>query len=176
MDDIQLIKKIRSGHTRSFDRLYTKYSMSLMNYIMRLVQDRHISEDIFHETFIQVIKNINLEFDRAKFSVWLFKVARNLALNHLRKDRMQTFESGMDVFIGKDQPNQRVEAAQVTDKILWKLSAEHREVFLLKQKEGFSYEEIAEILECPIGTIRSRLHYCVKEIKNIAKEYCNEVL
>jgi RNA polymerase sigma-70 factor, ECF subfamily len=175
MDDRQIILRIRSGHPRSFDLLYRKYAASLLGFIRRYVQSPAAAEDIFHEAFLQVIRNLNLEFERARFSTWLFKVARNLALNHLRAERPAAPESALASLAGPTTPEREVAGRELVEKVLARVSPEHREVFLLRQREGLSYEEIAEILECPVGTVRSRLHYCVKELQRSVKEVLGEL-
>jgi len=175
MDDKQLLDKIRSGQISAFDALYAKYSRSLMRYILHIVHDQASAEDIFHEAFIRVIKNLNLEFDRAKFSTWLFKVARNLAISSLRKNSRTDLDDAMDQYPGSSGSPIRIEDHEIIVEILKQISPAKREVFVLKQTQGFSYDEIAQILELPVGTVRSRLHACVKELQQLVKEQANEL-
>ncbi|MFC1544678.1 sigma-70 family RNA polymerase sigma factor [Gemmatimonadota bacterium] len=173
MPDEELVKQFRDGRERSFNELMRRYNRRIINYIYRIIGDRDRAEDLLQDTFVRVYRNIDrFDIDR-KFSTWLYTIATNLAKNELRnkgrspllyfenffyrKTDTKMFEA-VDNKVGPDDEVYRGELEVIVDDAIEKLPKRHKMVFALREREGKSYEEIAEILDCNIGTVKSRLN------------------
>jgi RNA polymerase sigma-70 factor (ECF subfamily) len=169
-----LIEAHLRGDLRAFDQIVTRYQVRLLNFVYRMIGDRERAEDLVQEAFLRVYRHLD-RFDRTrKFSTWVYTIASNLAKNELRnrsRSPLIPFEQARP----QDQENERpVEFEDpssrpddlydrrhlkaLVDDTVAKLSSHHREVFVLRELEGKSYEEIAEIMHCNLGTVKSRLN------------------
>lgn len=171
--DEELVQIFIGGSERAFRELMDRYSRRMVNYIYRIIGDRDRSEDLLQDTFIRVYRNIHRFDQTRKFSTWLYTIATNLAKNELRNTSRSPLMYFQNFFFRKDEP-QMFEAAdkagkpddelyqkQLSDlvsKSIEKMPHRHRLVFTLRESQGKSYEEIAEILGCNIGTVKSRLN------------------
>lgn len=163
------------GDPRAFGQLVALYQVRLLNFIYRMIGDRERAEDLVQEAFLRVHRHLD-RFDPArKFSTWIYTIASNLAKNELRnrsrsplvlfqyfRQRSQDTEyRPLDCEDPRGRPDDRYARRQLqelVDKTVGKLPANHREVFVLRELEGKSYEEIAEIMRCNLGTVKSRLN------------------
>ena len=178
--DEQLVLRYTEGDAGAFEELVRRYRRELFHFLARFLGDRALAEDVFQETFLQV--HLSAEgFDVSRrLRPWLFTIAANKARDALRsRFRHPTVE--LDAEVGGDQsggayvdlmpadvprPEETVqnrEAAATVRNIVQQMPESLREVLLLGYFHGFPYKEIAEILEVPIGTVKSRLHVAVKE-------------
>ena len=174
LDDASLVSEYLSGQPRAFDALVDRYQTRLLNFIYRTVGDRERSEDLVQEVFIRVHRHL-ARFDRAKkFSTWIYTIASNLAKNELRNRSrnpivlFQTMTSGWDDEerpLEFEDPSARPDdlfrkrhVRSLVEQTVAQLPQHHREVFVLRELEGRSYEEIAEITHCNLGTVKSRLN------------------
>ncbi|MBW7995281.1 MAG: sigma-70 family RNA polymerase sigma factor [Candidatus Glassbacteria bacterium] len=173
LSDEELVKQFRDGRERAFNELMGRYNRRIINYIYRIIGDRDRAEDLLQDTFVRVYRNIDrFDVDR-KFSTWLYTIATNLSKNELRnkgrspllyfqnfffrKSDQKMFEA-VDQKIRPDEEVYRGELALIVDAAIEKLPKRHKLVFTLREREGKSYEEIADILDCNIGTVKSRLN------------------
>lgn len=170
MSDEELFIKCRKGDTSAFRSLYEKYSKPLLNYIHRILGDYESSKDIFQTTFLRVLTKSFTP--QARFSTWLYKVATNLCYTELKKNKRTLPLSDKLVTLLPDNnktAHQIVEQEDliknIGDSLLY-LTEIQRTVFCLRFYEDKSYEEIAEILDIPVGTVKSRLHYAVKALQD----------
>ncbi len=171
--DEDLVREFIDGDERAFRDLMDRYSRRMVNYIYRIIGDRDRAEDLLQDTFIRVYRNIH-RFDQSrKFSTWLYTIATNLAKNELRNAGRSPLMYFQNFFFRKDEP-QMFEAADkagrpddelyqkqlenIVSTAVEKMPNRHRLVFSLRETQGKSYEEIAEILGCNIGTVKSRLN------------------
>jgi RNA polymerase sigma-70 factor, ECF subfamily len=174
LDDASLVAEYLAGQPRAFDALVDRYQTRLLNFIYRTVGDRERSEDLVQEVFIRVHRHL-ARFDRAKkFSTWIYTIASNLAKNELRNRSrnpivlFQTMTSGWDDEerpLEFEDPTARPDdlfrkrhVRSLVEQTVAQLPQHHREVFVLRELEGRSYEEIAEITHCNLGTVKSRLN------------------
>lgn len=174
MGDSELAAATLAGEQRAFTELADRYHLRLLNYVHRMIGDRGRAEDIVQETLVRVHRHLE-RFDQSrKFSTWVYTIAGNLAKNELRNRSrnplvlFQTIKKNWeadhrplewedskyrpDDLYRKRDLRERVEAAVA------ELSEHHREVFVLREMEGKSYEEIAEITGANLGTVKSRLN------------------
>ncbi|MBC8059792.1 MAG: RNA polymerase sigma factor SigY [Clostridiaceae bacterium] len=166
MDDISLIEKAKSGNISALNTLLSENYSILLGYVIKMTGNPDISQDIVQETMLKAVVNIKKFIPKAKFSTWLITISTNLYRDLLRKTKNlelidETIESKD---LGpEDSVISNIQYKAVKE-ILLKLPFEKRSVFILKHYYGYKYEEIAEILKCPIGTVRSRLHNSIKFI------------
>lgn len=168
--DEQLIARFQEGDEYAFDLLVKRYRDPLMNFIFRFVGDKTDSEDILQETFLRLYKNKHYYKEIAKFSTWIYTIAGNLAKTELRKrKRRNLFSIHNFMATEKDYelpdkgitPDKHANAV-ITDteiqKAIDKLSPKFKQVILLRDIQGFSYEEISQIVNIPLGTVKSRVN------------------
>jgi RNA polymerase sigma-70 factor (ECF subfamily) len=174
IDDTALVNAFLMGENRSFDVLVERYQARLLNFVYRIIGDRERAEDLVQEVFIRVHRHLG-RFDRSKkFSTWIYTIASNLGKNELRnrarnplvlftsitqgwddEERPLEFE---DPSARPDDQFRKRQVKELVEQSVAKLPKHHREVFVLREIEGRSYEEIAEITRCNLGTVKSRLN------------------
>ena len=161
-----------------FDQLYDMYKSAIYRYICYLTHDRVESEDLFQETWLRVVKHLDQIQDVKEKRAWIYAIATNLFRDHLRKKRVRLsfmnraesdpsstrFLSSDDVASPDTKIEQREMAATVLQ-ALDKLPLKMRQVFILREIERFSYEEIAGLLKLPLGTAKSRQHRAIRMIR-----------
>lgn len=166
MDELELISKAKDGNKSALNTLLKDNLNILKGYVVKMVGDPHLAQDIIQDTMLKAVLNINKFQPKAKFSTWLVKIATNVYRDYLRKNK--SFELVDENIIDKgiqveDMVIANYEYKEIM-KIILNLPYEKRAVFILKHYYGYKYEEISEIIDCPLGTVRSRLHNAVKYI------------
>lgn len=166
MDELNLIKKAKLGNKSALNTLLKENLNIVKGYIIKMTADPVLSQDILQETMLKAVLNINKFSPKAKFSTWLITIATNVYRDTLRKNKPMT-ELDENIISASDNPEKiavgKLEYAEIV-KVIQSLPYDKRAVFILKHFNNYSYEEIANILNCPVGTVRSRLHYSVKYI------------
>jgi len=169
--DLELVKRVQSGDKTAFDMLVLKYQHRIGAVIGRFVHDYAESQDIAQETFIRAYRALNNFRGDAQFYTWLYRIAVNTAKNHLVSMKRRPPTSDVDAddaehFDGayrmhdSDTPEHellREEIARTVSEVVAELPEELRQAITLREMEGLSYEEISETMDCPIGTVRSRI-------------------
>lgn len=174
MDDSALAAAFLAGERRAFDLLVERYQTRLLNFVYRTTGDRERAEDLVQETFIRVYRHLHRFDQTKKFSTWVYTIASNLAKNELRNRSrnplvlFQTIRSGWDAdqrplewednTYRPDDLFRKRHLKQMVDSAVQELPEHHRMVFTLREMEGKTYEEIAEITGCNLGTVKSRLN------------------
>jgi len=174
LDDSGVVSAFLEGESRAFDELVNRYQNRLLNFVYRTTGDRERAEDLVQEVFVRVYRHIH-RFDRSrKFSTWIYTIASNLAKNELRnrsRNPLVLFQTIRRNWEDDDRPLQfedpgtrpddlyrKRHLREVVEDAVDKLPPHHRNVFVLRELEGKSYEEIAEITSCNLGTVKSRLN------------------
>ena len=166
VDDWILAARARNGDQAAFTALVRRYERPVMHFCARMIGNVPDAEDVTQECFLAVHRNLGRIEPRARFSTLLFGIARNLTLNHLRDGRrrgrhMARPMDGLEKEpAAADQPDRRAQAAEIGRVVaaaIDGLAVEHREVLVLRELNQLDYEAIAQIVGCPIGTVRSRL-------------------
>jgi RNA polymerase sigma-70 factor, ECF subfamily len=169
--DLELVKRVQAGDKTAFDVLVRKYQHRIGAVIGRFVHDYAESQDIAQETFIRAYRALNNFRGDAQFYTWLYRIAVNTAKNHLVSMKRRPPTSDVDAddaehFDGayrmhdSDTPEHellREEIARTVSEVVAELPEELRQAITLREMEGLSYEEISETMDCPIGTVRSRI-------------------
>ena len=178
-DDVQLIDEALDGESAAFGQLVCKYQDRLYNTIVHVVGCRDEAEDVVQDAFIQAfVKLASFRRDSA-FYTWLYRIAFNTAVSRRRRRRTEvSVERGremlgvepLDVGDAPDDRLLREERVAQVRQALSALSEEHRAILVLREMEGCCYETIAEVLDLPIGTVRSRLHRARLQLREELKE------
>jgi RNA polymerase sigma-70 factor (ECF subfamily) len=173
-DDSKVVAAYLAGMLRAFDELVDRYQKRLLNFVYRTIGDRERAEDLVQEVFIRVHRHLHRFDQTKKFSTWIYTIASNLAKNELRNRSrsplvlFQTIKKNWEAdhrplqFEDKHQrPDDLFRKRHLRDLVEWAVSQlpeHHRVVFVLRELEGKTYEEIAEITGCNLGTVKSRLN------------------
>jgi RNA polymerase sigma-70 factor, ECF subfamily len=170
LSDEDLILAFQNGDSTAFDEIVKRYRNPLFNFVVRLLGDSFYSEDIVQETFVRVYRNKHRYHQVAKFSTWIYTIASNLAKTELRRRKVRNFfsisskgneEKDYDIVDGSADVEKDVEGSIRTEMILKeidKLPFHFREAVLLRDVQDLSYEEISQILDVPLGTVKSRVN------------------
>ena len=167
-------RRSSTGSDRAFDELVARYQARLLNFIYRTVGDRERAEDLVQEVFIRIYRHLHRFDQTKKFSTWAYTIASNLAKNELRnrsRNPLVLFQTIKQHWEADHRPLQFEDSSSRPDDLFRKrhlrelveqsvsqLPEHHRVVFVLRELEGKTYEEIAEITGCNLGTVKSRLN------------------
>ena len=178
-----MVEWAKDGREPAFRELVRRYERPVFSLIYRMVRDRALAEDLAQETFIKVLNAIRTYRPEYKFSSWIFKIANNAAIDHLRRRELDTLsldgsphaQTAEEMQSTSLQLGARQESAldEVTsrelggqiDQAIARLRPEYRACILLRHVEGHSYEEIAQMLDLPLGTVKTYIHRARNELR-----------
>jgi RNA polymerase sigma-70 factor (ECF subfamily) len=180
-DDHRLIAACLAGETAAFGELVLRYQDRLFNTVYRLVDNADDALDVVQEAFINAYQSLGNFHGESAFFTWLYRIAVNAAISLKRKKRVMVRIDGADgepIIDPLDpsdlaRPGHALEQAEQERRVqraLSRLSPEHRAVLVMKEMEGQKYENMAEILGVPIGTVRSRLHRARLELRELLEQ------
>ena len=170
ISDEQLIARFQLGDVQAYDILVRRYKDQLLNFVFRFVGNRTDAEDIVQETFLRVYRNKHMYKEIAKFSTWVYTIAGNLAKTELRRRKRHKIfsvsnfvndERDFDIPDREHSPEKKVDSRiqeNIIQKAIEKLPIKFKEVIVLRDIQGFAYEEISQILSIPLGTVKSRVN------------------
>lgn len=174
LDDSAVVKRFLEGEQRAFGILVDRYDNRLVNFVYRTIGDRERAQDLVQETFIRVYRHLHRFDPTKKFSTWIYTIASNLAKNELRNRSrnplvfFQTIKKNWaadhrpleweDNSFKPDDLYRKRHLREVVEKAVSELPEHHRVVFVLRELQGKTYEEIAEITAVNLGTVKSRLN------------------
>jgi len=159
------------GDDAAFMRLAERYHARLLHYVRRIVGDDGAADDVAQETWIAAFRGLRRLREPERLKAWLYGIARNRALNALRREersRLICVDDGLLEAIPEEEDDPleiRAEQAAQVHRSLNQVSPAHAEVLVLRYMEGLSYEEIAGVVGCQTGTVRSRLHYAKRALR-----------
>lgn len=179
--DEALLQAYRGGDRGAFEALLNRYRRPIFNFVLRFVNERAPAEELYQEVWLKVVERCDDFRGDAKFSTWLYAIARNLCVDHQRKMRFRTHASldapnpgrgpaGTERLVNPGpSAEQRAIAGRTRDRIARAVQAlpeEQREVFLLRQLQGLPFHEIAEIVGIPTNTVKSRMRYALERLRH----------
>jgi RNA polymerase sigma-70 factor (ECF subfamily) len=186
MSDLELVKRCQAGDTRAFDALVTKYRNRIYSMAYHIIQNETEAWDISQEAFIKAWRAMGSFKSDATFYTWLYRITHNVCYDWMRKKKFESdgefddsekehrVAAGAEaVPRGAPRPDQAMKNAELKVQIDWaisQLSADHRQIILLKEMDGLSYQEIANVMKCSLGTVMSRLFYARKKLQELLKE------
>jgi RNA polymerase sigma-70 factor (ECF subfamily) len=186
-EDWNIVRRVQEGDVAAFDLLTVKYRNRIYGVVYNLTSNREDAADLTQDAFIKAFQSIQRFQGQSSFFTWLYRIAINSTLSHLRKNRVRSFFSLER--INTDEPVSRELIAALTDKTgadretyarelqeklneaMQKLSIKHRTVVTLFEIDGLSHQEIAEVMNCSVGTVRSRLHYAKQLLQGELQHY-----
>ena len=181
-EEIRWIQQVLAGDKQAYSHIINKYKDPLFATILRMTRNPHDAQDLVQEAFIKVYGQLDKYNDQGSFSSWFYRVAMNHCMDGFRKKRYQQVE--MNESIIGETPNYpevtflKKEKNRQLELLLAKLPEDERIILLLRYVNELSYEEISELAEVPVTTVRNKLHRAKKKLKNIVSEeggYFNEM-
>ncbi len=185
--DWLLVQRVQAGEVECFESLILKYRERIWGVIYHMTSNREDAADLTQDTFIKAFQSINRFQGQSAFFTWLYRIAVNATLNHLQKSKLRRFfslekirdEEPVGALVDQlaDPGNASDRAAclselqQKLNEAMQKLSIPHRTVVTLFEIDGLSHEEIAEVVGCSVGTVRSRLHYAKQQLQADLQDY-----
>jgi RNA polymerase sigma-70 factor (ECF subfamily) len=183
--DGRLVKQARKGDVEAFNHLISRWEKRVYNYLLRLIRHREDSLDLCQEAFLKAYRSLASLDDPEKFPQWLFRIAHNLAFSHLRRDTpLERSESWPEddaedaiphaksstIPIGAARSLFALELEFTVARALERLTPEQQEAIALKVYHGFQFSEIAEILACPVSTVKSRIYSGFSQLRELLSE------
>ena len=183
LTDQAVVERARKGHESAFRELIRRYERPVFSLIYRLVRDRERAEDLAQDTFIKVLNALDRYDPSFKFSSWIFKIAHNTALDDLRRKHPETLSihgsphastaDELEATIltpvsGDETPEDFTSSREIGTHIeaaIGRLRVEYRTAILLCHVEGRPYEEVAQIMDVPLGTVKTYIHRARNELK-----------
>jgi RNA polymerase sigma-70 factor, ECF subfamily len=183
LTDQEVVLLARSGREAAYRELVRRYERPVFALLYRMVRDRELAEDLAQETFVKALNAIESYRPEFKFSSWIFKIANNAAIDHLRRRELDTLSldgsphaetpeamqaTALQIGARQESPLDEVEARELGGTIeaaIGRLRPEYRSCILLRHVEGRAYEEIAEILDLPLGTVKTYIHRARNELR-----------
>lgn len=178
--DQELVVRCRNGDREAFATLVRKYQSKVLTLATRILDSRSEAEDIAQDIFVKIFQSLHDFRGASRFSTWLYRIAVNHCLNHLRRRTRQQQTLVMTDAAEWTQESQasnpyrtleQKERWVLVQAKLQELSLEHRTIILLRDFEGLSYDEIADVLQLESGTVKSRLHRARMELKALLEPY-----
>jgi RNA polymerase sigma-70 factor (ECF subfamily) len=183
LTDQEVVLRARSGQEAAYRELIRRYERPIFALLFRMVRDRELAEDLAQETFVKALNAIDSYRPEFKFSSWIFKIANNAAIDHLRRRELDTLSldgsphaetpeamqaTALQIGARQETPLDTVEAKELGTAIeaaIGSLRPEYRSCILLRHVEGRAYEEIAEMLNLPLGTVKTYIHRARNELR-----------
>ena len=170
VEDRDLIGQARRENVEAYNMLVSRWEKRIYNYLLRLVKNREDALDLSQDVFLKAYQNLRKLEDPDRFAPWIYRIAHNEAYSWLRKNRPETdledaqFEPWLEP--GPGRRMLPIEVSIAVERALARLSDDQREAVVLKIYQGFKFEEMAGILDCPVSTVKSRLYTALDLLKD----------
>jgi RNA polymerase sigma factor (sigma-70 family) len=168
MSDEELMSQVRNGVGEMLGVLFDRYQLPLFNFYLKLTGDHTVSEDLVQEVFFRMLKYRQSYHPETPFRAWMYQIARNARVDHLRRRRPETsWEPEMSPAVVPEDTAQQSQETALLHRALMGLQEDKREVLVLSRFQDLKYEEIAQLLGCELGTVKTRVHRALKELREI---------
>jgi RNA polymerase sigma-70 factor (ECF subfamily) len=171
-EDADLIRQAARGNVEAYNLLVSRWEKRVYNYLLRITANREDSLDLTQDVFLKAYQNLGKLDNPERFAPWLYRIAHNEAYSMFRKrrpesdvDDVEPESTGGGITVGGSSVFP-IELSLAVASALDRLSADQREAVVLKIYQGFKFEEMAEILSCPVSTVKSRLYSALELLKN----------
>ena len=189
--DEALMLRYQKGEIRAFETLLTRHRRPVYSFLLRYVGIAAVAEELLQEVFLRVVKNVETYQRQAKFTTWLYTIARNLCVDQSRRQKHRKAASLDEHFDGEDGDggslldvvadrgagtDRKAISGELRGKLesaIAGLSEDQREVFLLRELHDMPFKEIAEVVGCPENTVKSRMRYALEKLKEQLEEYAD---
>lgn len=183
LPDADVVRLAQEGRETAFRELVRRYERPVFSLVFRMVRDRETAEDLAQDAFIKVLNHIDKYSPEFKFSSWLFKIANNVAIDWMRRKRLDTVSmdgsphatsaaeveaTTFDLAAQQESALDELEARELgtaIERAIARLRPEYRACIMLRHVEGRSYEEIATTLDLPLGTVKTYIHRARHELR-----------
>jgi len=163
--------EVRNGAGETLGVLFDRYQAPLYNFYSKLTGDRTLSEDLVQEVFLRILRYRQSYQPGTPFRAWIYQIARNARVDHYRKSpRHIVFEPEMAPPVRPRDSAQQSEEAALLHRALMQLPEDKREILILSRFQELKYEEIARLLGCELGTVKTRIHRAVQELRQTFKQ------
>ena len=193
LTDEELMLRVKEGDRSAYELLATRHYANILNFIYRFMGDHHIAEELCQETFLRLWRSAPSYLPLAKFTTFLYHIAKNVCLKELERSSRKPPTCSLDEPLFEEQRGHYTLADEVEDRgntpeetalqhemqkriqeAIGSLSEAHRMVFVLTEFHGLSYQEVAAIVQCPVGTVASRKNTAVRQLRHILGSYRSE--
>lgn len=192
MTDEELMVSYAEGDAEAMDELIDRHGSQLLGFLIRSLGSREKGEDAYQDVFVKVVRSAENYKPSARFAAWLYTIARNVVIDQVRRDKhrdaesldQQAYQEGaatkLDLVPGEgpnpEEAARGMELAEKMEKAISGLPEEQREVFLLRERSGLSFKEIAEMTGAPLNTVKTRMHYALQRLRKeiAAQGYAEE--
>ncbi|HZE79771.1 MAG TPA: RNA polymerase sigma factor [Candidatus Polarisedimenticolia bacterium] len=163
--------QVRGGVGEMLGVLFERYHVPLFNFYLKLTGDRTASEDLVQEVFFRILKYRHSYRPDTAFRAWMYQIARNARIDLLRKHRPETnLEPEMSPAVAPMDTAQQSQEARLLHSALMQISEDKREVLILSRFQDLKYEEIAQLLGCEVGTVKTRVHRALQDLRQIFQQ------
>lgn len=183
LSDEKLVKEYAEGNNEAFDILLRRHQDRIFNYILRIIKNEDIANDIFQETFVKAIQTIRQGryTESGRFPAWISRIAHNLIIDYYRQEKSENLQSAdltdVDILNRKELCEKTIEDVLISDQIcadvkylIQELPELQREVLMMRYYQGLSFKEIAEITGVSINTALGRMRYAILNLRRLASE------
>lgn len=183
LSDEQLVKAYAQGNNEAFDILLRRHQDRIFNYIVRIIKNEDIANDIFQETFVKAIQTIRQGryTENGKFPAWISRIAHNLIIDYYRQEKSENLQSAdltdVNILNRKELCEKTIEDTLISDQIradvkylIQELPELQRQVLMMRYYQGLSFKEIAEITGVSINTALGRMRYAILNLRRISAE------
>ncbi|MDR0405935.1 MAG: RNA polymerase sigma factor [Clostridiales bacterium] len=177
MNDSDLIARAKNGDTAAFETLIEAYQSKVYNLAYKMLYNREDAADAAQDALIKIYKSLGAFQGKSKFSTWVYRLTYNICIDALRRRRTETIPIDDALADGGANPAgeaERRERVREIYRAISGLSPDHRAAVVLRDIDGHSYDEIAEILDCSVGTVKSRISRARDRLKEILYEYSEQ--
>ncbi len=181
MTDNQLMNEVRTGRVEKLAVLFERHHVRLFNFLFRLTGNRNVSEDLVQEVFCRILKYRSTFKGTSSFLVWMYQIARNAHIDFLRKkkDALPLDDQWDEAASRELTPLEKTEQAHdiaLVQEALSRLPLKKREILILSRYQNLKYREIAELMDCHIGTIKAHVHRAIKDLRKIYLDLSGEAV
>lgn len=184
LNDREIVELAKAGKETAYRELLRRYERPVFSLVYRMVRDRTLAEDLAQETFVKVLNALDSYRPEYKFSSWIFKIANNAAIDQLRRRELDTLSldgspdartadevaaTALQAADHAESPLEELESRETgsaIERAIGRLRPEYRTCILLRHVEGRSYEEIAEVMDLPLGTVKTYIHRARLELRD----------